>query len=168
MSRSALVNDGFLAFVVLLVLLVLLLAMSFVAVIRVPRWAGSPSDQDTQDEPGHPVPSHAGPAQGGARPPGTQAGAPSGPSVPASATGQSGEPDYPARHVTGPVPGLGTVAAPKVSGSPPWEPAPRPPGQEELVKLSRALTYNEPDRSAGADHGRIAPSLPSTRRGSSS
>src|SRR5450755_4007497 len=158
MSRSALVNDGFLAFVVLLVLLVLLLAMSFVAVIRVPRWAGSPSDQDTQDEPGHPVPSHAGPAQGGARPPGTQAGA----------TGQSGEPDYPARHVTGPVPGLGTVAAPKVSGSPPWEPAPRPPGQEELVKLSRALTYNEPDRSAGADHGRIAPSLPSTRRGSSS
>src|ERR1039457_3837172 len=76
MSRSALVNDGFLAFVVLLVLLVLLLAMSFVAVIRVPRWAGSPSDQDTQDEPGHFVPSHAGPAQGGARPPGTQAGAP--------------------------------------------------------------------------------------------
>jgi hypothetical protein len=93
MSRSAFVNDGFPAF---LVLLVLLLAISLVAVIRLPRWAGSPSDDDTQDETGHPAPSRARPARPGTRPPGTQAAAPSGPSVLARATGQSGEPDYPA------------------------------------------------------------------------
>ena len=58
MSRSALVNDGVPAF---MVLLVLLLAISLVAVIRLPRWAGTPSDDDTQDETGHPAPSRAGP-----------------------------------------------------------------------------------------------------------
>jgi len=42
MSRSALVNDGVPAF---LVVLVLLLAISLVAVIRLPRWAG-PSDDE--------------------------------------------------------------------------------------------------------------------------
>ena len=93
-------------------LLVRLLTISLVAVIRLPRWAG-PSDDDTQDEPGHPPPKHARHTRAGTRP---------------CATGQSGEPD-PARHVTSPVHGRGTVAAPKVSGSPPWEPAPKPPGQ---------------------------------------
>ncbi len=122
MSRSALVDDGVPAF---LVLVVLLLAISLVAVIRLPRWAG-PSDDDTHDEPGHPPPKNARHTRAGTRPPETQAGAPSGP--PPSATGQSGESD-PARHVTGPVHGRGTVAAPKVSGSPPWEPARKPPGQ---------------------------------------
>ncbi len=122
MSRSALVNNGVPAF---LVLVVLLLAISLVAVIRLPRWAG-PSDDDTHDEPGHPPqarPAHTSRYPSVAK---TQARAPSGP--PPSATGQSGEPD-PARHVTSPVHGRGTVAAPKVSGSPPWEPARKPPGQ---------------------------------------
>ena len=98
-SRSVLLNDGVPAF---LVLLVLLLAISLVAVIRLPRWAG-PSDDDTQDEPGHPPPKHARHTRAGTRPPETQAGAPSGRSVPASATG--------------PVHRRGTVASPKVSGS---------------------------------------------------
>ena len=51
-SRSVLLDDGVPAF---LVLLVLLLAISLIAVIRLPRWAG-PSEDDTQDEPGHPRP----------------------------------------------------------------------------------------------------------------
>ena len=133
-SGSVLMDDGVPAF---LVLLVLLLAISLVAVIRLPRWAG-PSDDDTHDEPGHPPPKHARHTRAGTRPPETQAGAPSGRSVPASATGQSGEPDYPARHVTGPVHGRGTVASPKVSGSPPWD---RRGNREaaELVTLSRDL-----------------------------
>jgi len=49
-------------------------------------------------------------------------------SVPAIATG-SGEPDDAAGLVAGPAHWLDTVAAPRVTGSPPWEPAPRPPGQ---------------------------------------
>jgi hypothetical protein len=81
MSRSAVVNDGVPAF---LVLLVLLLAISLVAVIRLPRWAG-PSDDDTHDEPGHPPPKHARHTRAGTRPSETQAGAPSGP--PSSALG---------------------------------------------------------------------------------
>ncbi len=123
-SGSVLLNDGVPAF---LVLLVLLLAISLVAVIRLPRWDG-PSDDNSQDEPGHPAPKNTRRTPAGTRPPETQAGAPSGRSVPASATGHSGEPDYPARHVTDPVHGRGTVASPKVSGSPPWEPARKPRG----------------------------------------
>ena len=95
MSRSALINGGVPAF---MVLLVLLLATSLVAVIRLPRRAGSPPDDDTRDEPGHP-----GPGPRSRYPAAGNAGrcAIRSVSVPASATGQSGEPDYPARHVTG-------------------------------------------------------------------
>jgi hypothetical protein len=52
--------------------------------------------------------------------------------VPAIATGQSGEPDNAADPVAGPAHWLNAAAAPKVAGSPPWGPAPRPPG---LVSL---------------------------------
>jgi hypothetical protein len=50
-------------------------------------------------------------------------------SVPAIATGQSGEPDYAAGPVAGHAHWLDTVAVPRVAGSPPWGPAPKPPGQ---------------------------------------
>ena len=52
--------------------------------------------------------------------------------VPASATGQSGEPDDADRHDAGLVDWRDTGAAPKVSGSPPWGPAPKPPGKASV------------------------------------
>ena len=61
MSRPALLNDGIAAF---LVLLVLLLAMSLVTVSRLPRWASSPPDEDTHDEPDHPRLRTPGPRSG--------------------------------------------------------------------------------------------------------
>lgn len=159
MSRMTLVNDGVPA---LLLLLLVLLAVSLLAVIRLPRWAGPSPDEDHQpvlDEPalessvfaqprgraepepaparakhaharaGHSRPAAAAPS---ARPRGPQAAAAPAPFVPAGATGQAdqgGQADFAARRGPGPEPWRGTARAPKVSGRPPWEPAPRPPGQ---------------------------------------
>jgi hypothetical protein len=165
MSRAALVNDGVPAF---LAMLVLALVLTVIAVIRLPRWTDTHTDEDEQPEPGQPVsawpaagwavpdpaaadrpapgragtapaasgrtrPAHArhghgrtGPA--GVRPAGQQVLATSALSLAGSPSSQSGEEDFTSRSTGGPVPWRGTVRAPKVSGSPPWEPAPRPPG----------------------------------------
>jgi hypothetical protein len=64
----------------------------------------------------------------GLRPVGQQAAAASVLSLAGSPSSQSGQPGFTSRGTGGPVPWRGTVRAPKVSGSPPWEPAPRPPG----------------------------------------
>jgi hypothetical protein len=48
--------------------------------------------------------------------------------VPAVATSQPNYDGYAARHVAGPMPGEDTIPQPKVSGGPPWEQAPKPPG----------------------------------------
>lgn len=152
--RAAMVNDGILSF---LILLSLLLVMSLFAVIRLPRWAGPP-DGDVKPAPPvparpalPPAPRHAlpGPAwpapvwpvpawpvPSGSLPAGTQSGAV--PALTFPVTRQPGQPDPAARPATDPavrpatrpVHGRGTVRSPKVSGSPPWEPASRPPGRE--------------------------------------
>jgi hypothetical protein len=148
-SRAAMVNDGILS---LLVLLSLLLVMSLLAVIRLPRWAGPP---DGEAKPAPPVPARpalpaprharpgpawpapvwpvpASPVPSGSRPAGTQSGAM--PALTLPVTRPPGQPDPAARPATDPatppVHGRGTVRSPKVSGSPPWEPAPRPPDRE--------------------------------------
>ncbi len=163
MTRAALVNDGVLAF---LAALVLALVLVLVAVIRLPRWTDTNTEEDEQPEsgllvstwpasdwaapdspgPGRPAPARARPAVGsgrsrpahakqghtrpapaGRRPLGQQAAGTSSLSVGGPARSQSGDADLPARP-GGQVPWRGTVRAPMVSGSPPWEPAPRPPG----------------------------------------
>jgi hypothetical protein len=89
-----------------------------------------------------PVP--AWPVAPGSRPAGTQSGA--APELSFPVTLQPGQPDPAARPATDPAArpatrpatdsaarpaqGRGTVRSPKVSGSPPWEPAPRPPDRE--------------------------------------
>ena len=145
----ALDNDGVMVF---LVFLVLLLAISLVAVVRLPPWAGSPADEDApapaRRVPAH-VPAHAatspgpawpaptgpqrsgpppgGPPPAGTQPAGTQTGAESARSFPAAAAGQYGGPDPAVGPAHRPVPGPGAVRPPAVSGSPPWGPASKPP-----------------------------------------
>jgi hypothetical protein len=99
---------GFLAF------LVLLLAAMLVAVFRLPPGTGPGQEEDEQS-----------------------GGAPAGPDVPVlpppappaarwlAETGQTG---YVARHAPAPPPPPGAAGPPRVTGSPPWGPAPRPPG----------------------------------------
>lgn len=137
----ALMNDGIAFF---LSFLVLLLALMLGTVLRLPPAARSLPVED--DQPGLSVP---------ARPeavrlnPARTAPAPAPPHVPApartrqpagagggtsalaflgGAAGQPGRTKYAPRHVAGTEPGRATIRAPKVSGRPPWGPAPRPPG----------------------------------------
>ena len=149
-SPRALDNDGVMVF---LVFLVLLLAISLVAVVRLPPWAGSPADEDAPDTPprrgpAH-VPAHAatspGPAwpaptgpqrsgapaavgpPGGPQPAGSQPGAESALSFPAATVDPYGGPDPAAGPAHRAVPASGVFRPPVVSGSPPWGPAPKPP-----------------------------------------
>ncbi len=140
MSRAALVADGLPAF---LDFLVFALVLSMFAVIRTPPWDGTSSDDSEaasarpapdQRAPAHPRAAHARPAHVRAAPmpagarPRPQTGTPLAASRAAGPDGQTGQPDAEAGSAAGPVPGRGRVRAPKVSGAPPWEPAPRPPG----------------------------------------
>jgi hypothetical protein len=98
----------------LLAFLVLLLAAMLVAVFRLPPETGQGHEADGQAGrvPAAPdvsvLPPAAPPA---ARQP--------------DQTGQTG---YVARHAPAPAPPPGAAGPPKVTGSPPWGPAPRPPG----------------------------------------
>jgi hypothetical protein len=125
----ALISDGILIF---LSLLVLLLATMLYAVMRMPSRAYSvpvPEDQSGTVVPARPAavrltPARPAPVPGGpARPP-VSVRQPAG-----SAGGTSGRTKYAARHVAGPEPDRATIGASTVSGTPPWDPAPRPPSQ---------------------------------------
>jgi len=130
------VNDGILFF---LYLLVLLLAMMIYAVIRFPApTLGSQDreDQQWEDAPAaappptmHRAPARPVPGSAGRLSPGTAGSSTSALAFLGAATGRSGRTKYVARHVAGPEPGRATIRIPKVSGRPPWGPAPRPPGQ---------------------------------------
>jgi hypothetical protein len=119
-----LADDGLLCF---LAILVLLLALALIAVIRLSPDDARPSDVPAQVDPGRqaapalPVPI-APPA------PRQRVSETSAPTLSARPPGQSGHRVYAARHGPGPVLGQDTTRRPKVSGSPPWGPAPRPPG----------------------------------------
>jgi hypothetical protein len=104
--------------------LILLLAASLLAVIRMPPWTGT----TTEDTPGPPAgqePARAGPpgpfpqhAQYAPAEPGAA-------SLPVRAPGQSG---WTAPAAPSAVPPPDGSWRPRVSGGPPWGPAPRPPG----------------------------------------
>jgi hypothetical protein len=139
--RSALANDSLLGF---LALLVLLLAAVLIVVIRLPPYQSAPPAEDRQDDadsaeslplsayPQLPVPgSAAAPLNSAAAPSGPARLAGSGRSaIPVRVPSQPGQRGYAARHAPGhgPGPEQDTVSLPKVSGSPPWGPAPKPPG----------------------------------------
>jgi hypothetical protein len=144
-SPRALDNDSVMVF---LVFLVLLLAISLVAVVRLPPWAGGPADEDATDAPPRRVPAHvpahaatsagtawpaptgpqrSGPPAAGPQPGGAQPGAESALSFPAATVGPYGGPDPAAGPAHRPARAPGTIRPPVVSGSPPWGPAPKPP-----------------------------------------
>jgi hypothetical protein len=104
--------------------LILLLAASLLAVIRMPPWTGTTAE-DPPGPLGGQEPGRAGPpdplphrARSAAAEPGT---AP----LPVRAPGQSG---WTGPAVPGAVPPPDGSWRPRVSGGPPWGPAPRPPG----------------------------------------
>jgi hypothetical protein len=118
--RSTLGDDGLVCF---LVLLVVLLVMALTAVIRLPPEAARPAAQDGQPEPQQP----ASQATQVRRLTGPMAGIPQQLPVRVGMAGQAG---YAARHGFSPPAARedDTARLPKVSGGPPWGPAPRPPG----------------------------------------
>src|SRR5712691_7677188 len=107
--RAALGTDGIPG---MLALLVLLLLAMLVAVFRLPPWTPQGREDDEQSLQ---VPAATD------RP----APAPPAPHDPDAAR-RPGQTGYRARHGPGHQPG--TDDPPKVTGSPPWGPAPRPPG----------------------------------------
>ena len=149
----ALANRGAVGFVALLVVL---LAAMLLAVIRAPGRDDSPPEDagDAEDvtwplpavrAPSRPVPVPFRPADAQARAvdaqaraaaviaraaavlparpaPGRQPGDAAAIPLPAAAAGQPAHARYPARHVADALP------RPQVTGGPPWEPAPMPPG----------------------------------------
>jgi hypothetical protein len=125
MSHSAMVNDGVSTFVVLLTLL---LVMFLYVVSQMP-----PESADSPDPPAPAAPARAR-AQSPAPAVADVASAP-GTTAPGSATrvaagmsGHSRNAGYAARHAVTPAPEPNVIHPPQVSGGPPWEPAPRPPG----------------------------------------
>jgi len=114
-------NDAALAF---MTFLTVLLAVSLVAVIRIPPWTGPPpteSTGDRLDQPqfrtARPAPGRYGPAQP-ARPM----------SAPPRESAQPGQPRQAGRARRVGAHRMGVMKTPQVSGSPPWGPAPKPPG----------------------------------------
>jgi len=137
-TRAALLHDslvGFLAF------LVLLLAMTLIAIIRIkPPERGSVAEEPVEAPvpmphfraPELPTPDY-GPRRVPSVPESGQRRIPPEP-LPVRPVGQ--QTGYTARHAPGAVPGQGTAARPRVSGGPPWGPAPRPPDLDPYVRSS--------------------------------
>jgi hypothetical protein len=121
----------------LVLFLALLLVLFIYAVIRVPPELADSQEQPVLDlpEPSPPAPTAPAPQPLPVRRPRSLAPPVPAPAVPpppvpapaAAAFGGSGNGGYAARHATVAVP---VITAPKVSGGPPWGPAPKPPGLE--------------------------------------
>ena len=116
----------------LVLFLALLLVLFIYAVIRVPPELADSHEQPVLDQPGPPpsAPTAPAPQPLPVRRPRTLAPPVAASPVPAPAApafGGSSNGGYAARHATVAVP---VITAPKVSGGPPWGPAPKPPGLE--------------------------------------
>jgi hypothetical protein len=150
-SRTALVDDilvGFLAFLALLLVLALIAIIRFQPPERTPvaeepsqatvppptpaHWVpgvpAPPSGQRRIGPPAQPRQRHVAPApQPRPRP---VSPAP----LPVRVPGQQA--GYAARHAPGPAPSQSTAERPRVTGGPPWGPAPRPPGLDPFLRSS--------------------------------
>jgi hypothetical protein len=116
----------------LVLFLALLLVLFIYAVIRVPPELADSQEQPVLDQPEPPpsAPTFPAPQPLPVRRPRTLAPPVAASPVPAPAApafGGSSNGGYTARHATVAVP---VITAPKVSGGPPWGPAPKPPGLE--------------------------------------
>jgi len=106
----------------LVLFLAFLLILFIYAVITMPPEAAGSQEQPVLDLPAPPLPAPPAPAPEPlpVRRPRTHASQ-------AGAFGQPSNGGYAARHATVAVP---VITPPKVSGGPPWGPAPKPPGLE--------------------------------------
>jgi hypothetical protein len=128
MSGADLTNEGLFF---LLCLLTVLLVMFIVQVIRTPLEVARPAEQPVLNLPEPPPPAPAAPAPSPALPV-RRPQVPAFPATEPAMNGQSGNGGYSARHASVYVP---MVSRPRVTGGPPWDPAPRPrdlDGRESL------------------------------------
>jgi hypothetical protein len=143
MSRAALMNEG----VLCLVLLMTALLVSFIyQIVRLPPELARPTEQPVLNlpeppPPAPPVPVPPRPA-GRPRPP-----LPARRPWPAASLGGAASPPgqagYPVPGATAAVP---VSSRPKVSGAPPWGPAPKPPGLDEAEGYGMQLSAPIPAR----------------------
>lgn len=131
--RANVLDDSLVGF---LALLVLLLALALIAIIRFEPPERGPIAEETAQA--------AMPAQAAVPAPAYRApGLPTRPSgqrqvvptpLPVRPVGQQSA--YTARHAPGPVRSQGAAERPRISGGPPWGPAPRPPGLDPFLRSS--------------------------------
>jgi hypothetical protein len=151
MSRAALMNEGVLC---LMILMTALLASFIYQIVRLPPELARPAEQSVLNlpeppPPAPPVPALPLPARR-PRPP-----LPARRSRPAaSVTGAAGPPGQAGHPVPGAAAAVPVSSRPKVSGAPPWGPAPRPPGLDEAAGYSMQLSAPIPaDPPAGQPAG---------------
>ncbi|HUA40570.1 MAG TPA: hypothetical protein VMA32_03330 [Streptosporangiaceae bacterium] len=126
-TRAALLNDSLVGF---LVLLVVLLVLSLIVIIRLEPPERTAVAEETP-EPAVPAPAYAG--LGLPVPPTGHRQVASAP-LPVRPVGQ--QPTYAPRHGYGPVTNPGITTRPRVTGGPPWGPAPRPPDADPFARSS--------------------------------
>jgi hypothetical protein len=129
MRGPDLANDGLFF---LICLLTVLLVMFIVQVIRTPLELAEATEQPVLNLPEPPPPAPAAPAP----PPALPVRRPPVPAFPAAPGAMNGQPvngGYTARHASAYVP---VDSWPKVTGGPPWDPAPRPPDVDGRESLS--------------------------------
>src|SRR5215469_6563327 len=147
MGGSDLTNDGLFF---LICLLTVLLVLFIVQVIRTPLEVARPTEQPVLNLPEPPPPAPAVPVPPAALP------VPAFPATEPAMNGQSGNGGYSARHASVYVP---IFARPKVTGGPPWDPAPRPPDADGPEALSAGRPARLPSLPAGHRHS-LPPGLP--------
>jgi hypothetical protein len=127
LTSAALLDDALVAF---MALLVLLLVLSLVVIVRLEPPERSTVAEETP-EPAVPVPAYAGPGLQAPQPGHRQvASAP----LPVRPVGQ--QPSYAPRHGYGQVTSPGITTRPRVTGGPPWGPAPRPADLDPFARSS--------------------------------
>jgi hypothetical protein len=158
MSGAAL-NDGLLG---LVLVMTGLLAMFIFEIVRLPPELARPTEQPVLNLPEPPPPAPAVPAPvlpvRRPRMPAAMTGAAGQPGV-AGLAGLGGNGAHAPRHAAQPPP---VIVRPKVSGAPPWGPAPKPPGVDGegpgwLMPLSAGIPARPPPSRASGLR-RVAPS----------
>jgi hypothetical protein len=172
MSGAALTNDGLLG---LVLVMTGLLVMFIVEIVRLPPELARPTEQPVLNLPEPPPPAPAAPAPvlpvRRPRVPAGMNGAAGQPGMTglaelAGLAGLSGNGAHAPRHAAQPPP---VITRPQVSGGPPWDPAPKPPGLDNegpgrITPLSAGIPARpgpaRPPPSRPSGLRKVAPSAP--------
>ena len=142
MSGADLTNPLF----IFICLMTVLLALFIYEVIRTPLEISRATEQPVLNLPEPPPPGPAAPAAPPALPVRQAPVFPAGSGAQPAMAGQAGNGAYSARHASAYAP---VVSRPKVTGGPPWGPAPKPPDLEDRAFLSAGHPVGLPSLSAG-------------------